>query len=103
MTDIASLAHVQQALSPLHVRAYFDEELFAREQETIFKQSAIYVGHEKGVPEPGDWRRLPHEAYSSNPPSASATKGVPEPATGAACHTRGRAAACWCATLAASS
>ena len=51
-----------------------DEELFAREQETIFKQSAIYVGHEKGVPEPGDWRRLPHEA-----------------------------AACWCATLAASS
>ena len=61
MTDIASLAHVQQALSPLHVRAYFDEELFAREQETIFKQSAIYVGHEKGVPEPGDWRRLPHE------------------------------------------
>ena len=75
MTDIASLAHVQQALSPLHVRAYFDEELFAREQETIFKQSAIYVGHEKACP---------------------------SPATGAACHTR-KAAACWCATLAASS
>ena len=73
MTDIASLAHVQQALSPLHVRAYFDEELFAREQETIFKQSAIYVGHERRAP-----------------------------ATGAACRTR-KAAACWCATPAASS
>ena len=74
MTDIASLAQ-QQALSPLHVRAYFDEELFAREQETIF----------------------------SNPPSTSATrKACPSPATGAACHTR-KAAACWCATLAASS
>ena len=60
MTDIASLAHVQQALSPLHVRAYFDEELFAREQETIFKQSAIYVGHERRA-RAGDWRRLPHE------------------------------------------
>ena len=61
MTDIGRLEHVQQALSPLHVRAYFDEALFAREQERIFKQSALYVGHEKGVPEPGDWRRLPHE------------------------------------------
>ena len=61
MTDIGRLEHVQQALSPLHVRAYFDEALFAREQEMIFKQSALYVGHEKGVPEPGDWRRLPNE------------------------------------------
>lgn len=29
MTDIASLAQLQQALSPLHARAYFDEALFA--------------------------------------------------------------------------
>jgi hypothetical protein len=29
MTDIGRLAHVEQALSPLHVRAYFDEDLYA--------------------------------------------------------------------------
>ena len=61
MTDIGRLAHVEQALSPLHVRAYFDEDLYAREQEVIFKRSPLYVGHEKAVPESGDWRRLPHE------------------------------------------
>lgn len=61
MNDIGRLAHVEQAVSPLHVRAYFDQALYAREQERIFKQCATYMGHEKGVPEPGDWRRLPHE------------------------------------------
>ena len=61
MTDIGRLAHVEQALSPLHVRAYFDEDLYAREQEVIFKRSPLYVGHEKAVPESGDWRRLPHQ------------------------------------------
>ncbi|AWP60003.1 alcaligin biosynthesis hydroxylase AlcE [Bordetella bronchiseptica] len=61
MTDIASLAQLQQALSPLHARAYFDEALFAREQEILFRQSALYVGHEKSVPEPGDWCRLPQD------------------------------------------
>ena len=45
MTDIGRLEHVQQALSPLHVRAYFDEALFAREQEMIFKQSALSLIH----------------------------------------------------------
>ncbi|MFX5610708.1 Rieske 2Fe-2S domain-containing protein, partial [Acinetobacter baumannii] len=34
---------------------------FACELETIFKQSACYIGNEKAVPEPGDWRRLAQE------------------------------------------
>ena len=70
MTDIASLAHVQQALSPLHVRAYFDEELFAREQETIFKQSAIYVGHERRARA----RRLAPPATRGRRPRAGAQR-----------------------------
>ncbi|AZV93156.1 Rieske (2Fe-2S) protein [Bordetella sp. J329] len=47
--------------SQLSVSAYFDEARFAREQAAIFKNSAIYVGHEKLVPEPGDWRALAQE------------------------------------------
>ncbi|VFR17969.1 Iron-sulfur protein in siderophore [Alcaligin] cluster [plant metagenome] len=61
MTDIGHLRQVREALSPLHVRAYFDQALFEREQEIIFKRNAQYVGHEKLVPELGDWRRLAHE------------------------------------------
>ncbi len=73
MNDIGRLAHVEQAVSPLHVRAYFDQALYAREQELIFKQCATYLGHEKACP---------------------------NRATGAACPTR-KAAACWCAMRAA--
>ena len=61
MTDIGRLAHVMPAHTQLPVTAYFDDDLFALELDTIFKQSACYVGNEKAVPEPGDWRRLAHE------------------------------------------
>jgi len=61
MTDIGRMAHVVPARSALAVDAYFDEALFAREQERIFKQSSLYVGHEKLVPEIGDWRALVQE------------------------------------------
>ncbi len=62
MTDIGRMAHVVPARSTLAVDAYFDEALFAREQERIFKQSSLYVGHEKLVPEIGDWRALVQES-----------------------------------------
>jgi phenylpropionate dioxygenase-like ring-hydroxylating dioxygenase large terminal subunit len=62
MTDIGRMAHVVPARSALAVDAYFDEALFAREQERIFKQSSLYVGHEKLVPEIGDWRALVQES-----------------------------------------
>lgn len=61
MTDIGHLDHVQRAFSPLHVSAYFDDDVFAREQAQISHHSAIYLGHEKGVPQVGDWRRVGHE------------------------------------------
>ena len=62
MTDIGRMAHVVPARTQLPVSAYFDEALFAREQELIFKQSSLYVGHQKLVPEVvvgarGDWLR----------------------------------------------
>ncbi len=61
MTDIGRMAHVVPARTQLPVSAYFDEARFAREQELIFKQSSLYVGHEKLVPEIGDWRTLVQE------------------------------------------
>ena len=61
MTDIGRMAHVVPARGTLAVDAYFDEALFAREQERIFKQSSLYAGHEKLVPEVGDWRALIQE------------------------------------------
>lgn len=61
MTDIGRRAHVTPALTQIPVHSYFDETIFAQERELIFKQSSVYVGHEKMVPEPGDWRTLVHE------------------------------------------
>jgi phenylpropionate dioxygenase-like ring-hydroxylating dioxygenase large terminal subunit len=55
------MLHVVPGRSQLPVNAYFDEARFAREQACIFKQSALYVGHQKWVPEIGDWRTLMHE------------------------------------------
>lgn len=61
MTDIGREAQFALAQTQLSVSSYFDEAIFAREQALIFKQSSLYTGHEKHVPEPGDWRTLPHE------------------------------------------
>ncbi len=61
MTDIGRMAHLVPARTQLPVTAYFDKALFAREQENIFKKSSIYVGHQKSVPENGDWRSLSQE------------------------------------------
>jgi len=61
MTDIGREAQFALAQTQLSVSSYFDEAIFAREQALIFKQSSLYVGHDKHVPEPGDWRTLPQE------------------------------------------
>src|SRR5690606_16789996 len=61
MTDIGREAHFAPAQTQLTVSSYFDEAIFAQEQELIFKKSALYVGHEKFVPEVGDWRTLLQE------------------------------------------
>ncbi|MFC3339351.1 aromatic ring-hydroxylating oxygenase subunit alpha [Paracandidimonas soli] len=61
MTDTGRAARLAPALSQLPVSSYFDESIFAQEQERIFKRSSLYVGHEKLVPSPGDWRTLAQE------------------------------------------
>lgn len=61
MTDIGKEAHLAPAQSQLPVSSYFDDAVFAQEQALIFKHSARYIGHEKLVPEVGDWRSLPQE------------------------------------------
>src|SRR5690554_3316719 len=61
MTDIGRQAHITPALTQIPVHSYFDETVFAQERERIFKQSSVYVGHEKMLPDPGDWRTLVHE------------------------------------------
>lgn len=61
MTDIGRMVHLAPARTQLPVSSYFDSALFAREQSSIFKRSPIYVGHQKALPETGDWRCLTHE------------------------------------------
>ncbi len=61
MTDIGRQAHVMPAQTQLSVSSYFDENIFALERDRIFGNASLYVGHEKLVPEPGDWRTLPQE------------------------------------------
>lgn len=61
MTDIGREAQFALAQSQLSVESYFDETIFAREKARIFNNSALYVGHEKLVPEIGDWYTLAHE------------------------------------------
>lgn len=61
MTDIGRQAHMAPTQSQLSVSSYFDEALFIKELELVFKRSALYVGHEKLVPDAGDWRTLPQE------------------------------------------
>ena len=62
MTDIGRLAHVVPARTQLPVNTYFDPILFQQEMDVIFKQSTLYVGHEKLVPNLGDWRTLAQES-----------------------------------------
>lgn len=61
MTDIGRHAHVTPARTQISVQSYFDDDLFQLERQLIFQKSAVYVGHEKMVPDPGDWRTLIQE------------------------------------------
>lgn len=47
--------------SQLPVQHYFDPEILQQERDRIFAHSARYIGHEKMVPNPGDWRTLTQE------------------------------------------
>jgi choline monooxygenase len=60
MSDLS--LQLQQAASQLPVSTYFDEALFQRELNTLFRPGPRYVGHQLAVPHPGDYCALPHEA-----------------------------------------
>jgi choline monooxygenase len=59
MSDLS--LQLQQAASQLPVSTYFDEALFQRELNTLFRQGPRYVGHQLSVPNAGDYYALPHE------------------------------------------
>ena len=59
MSDLS--LQLQQASSQLHVSAYFDEALYAREMQTLFAKGPRYVGHRLAVPEVGNFHTLPQE------------------------------------------
>ena len=46
---------------PLAPSTYFDEALFQREADTLFRHGPRYLGHELSVPNPGDYYTLPQE------------------------------------------
>jgi choline monooxygenase len=46
---------------PLRASSYYDEAVFAREMEAIFRRGPRYLGHERAIPEPGDYYTLPQE------------------------------------------
>jgi choline monooxygenase len=61
MSDLS--LQLQQAQSQLPVSSYFDEALFAREMEILFRGGPRYVGHSLAVPSVGDFHTLPQESH----------------------------------------
>jgi phenylpropionate dioxygenase-like ring-hydroxylating dioxygenase large terminal subunit len=52
---------LDRSASQLSVETYFDESLFRREQDILFRNGPRYVGHALAVPEAGDFHVLAHE------------------------------------------
>lgn len=50
-----------QAVASVPIAAYFDEAVFAAEQQRLFGQSPQYAGHERMVPECYDYHVLAHD------------------------------------------
>ena len=62
MSDLSiSRDALERSASQLSVEAYFDDALYRREMDLLFKPGPRYVGHALAVPEPGDYHVLGHE------------------------------------------
>jgi phenylpropionate dioxygenase-like ring-hydroxylating dioxygenase large terminal subunit len=61
MSDLGRQQLLVPARTQLPVSAYFDEALFRREIDTLFRHGPGYIGHQLMVPEPGDYYALPAE------------------------------------------
>ena len=58
MSDLATPRHLKPAQCQLPVSWYFDPAIFDLEQKQLFDAGPNYVGHERMVPNPGDYRTL---------------------------------------------
>ena len=61
MSDLGRRDFLVPARTQLPVSAYFDDALYRREIDTLFRQGPGYVGHELMTPETGDFYALPAE------------------------------------------
>ncbi|WP_397534419.1 aromatic ring-hydroxylating dioxygenase subunit alpha [Roseateles sp.] len=62
MSDLSiTLSALERSSTQLPVTSYFDEALFRKELEQIFRPGPRYLGHALAVPEVGDYYALPHE------------------------------------------
>ena len=60
MSDLS--LQLQLGQSQLPVSSYFDEPLYQREIDVLFKSGPRYVGHQLAVPQLGDYYTLPQES-----------------------------------------
>ncbi|HJW25182.1 MAG TPA: aromatic ring-hydroxylating dioxygenase subunit alpha [Rhodocyclaceae bacterium] len=58
MSNLAALSKLTPGVSQLPVDWYFDEKIFELEKKLIFDAGPGYVGHQRMVPEAGDYRSL---------------------------------------------
>jgi phenylpropionate dioxygenase-like ring-hydroxylating dioxygenase large terminal subunit len=62
MSDLSiTLQALERSRTQLSVTSYFDEELFRREMQAVFRHGPRYLGHELSVPQVGDYHALQHE------------------------------------------
>ncbi|RPH62450.1 MAG: aromatic ring-hydroxylating dioxygenase subunit alpha, partial [Burkholderiales bacterium] len=61
MSDLGRREFLVPARTQLPVSAYFDEALFRRELDALFRHGPGYIGHQLMVPETGDYYALPSE------------------------------------------
>ena len=61
MSDIGRRDHLQRSAAQLPVSAYFDQALYQREIELLFRKGPGYIGHALMVPNTGDYFALPAE------------------------------------------
>jgi choline monooxygenase len=61
MSDLGRREFLTPSRAQLPVHVYFDEALFKREIDVLFKNGPGYVGHQLMVPEAGDYMALPAE------------------------------------------
>jgi phenylpropionate dioxygenase-like ring-hydroxylating dioxygenase large terminal subunit len=60
MSDLS--LQLQLGQSQLPVSSYFDDALYQREIDALFKNGPRYVGHQLAVPHVGDYHTLPQES-----------------------------------------